>query len=236
MSETANLALTLVQPSQAQKHVTVNEALTRLDGLCQTRLLSVSVSTPPVTPVEGEAYGVPAGALEAWAGQDGAMAIFSNGGWVFVTPRPGWRSYIVDLGACAIHDGTNWQPDALAVSPGGAATMMRVIEFDQTIASGGNVQSDLMIPANSVLLGVTGRVLDPITGSLSGWRLGVTGSDNRYGSGIGLDAGAWLRGLTGQPQTYYSDTPLLLSAEGGNFSGGRVRLALHLFTISLPRA
>jgi hypothetical protein len=35
MTETANLALPLVQPAQAQKHVTVNEALARLDGLTQ---------------------------------------------------------------------------------------------------------------------------------------------------------------------------------------------------------
>ncbi|MCV6598437.1 MAG: DUF2793 domain-containing protein [Mangrovicoccus sp.] len=236
MSNTANLELALVQPSQAQKHVTVNEALTRLDGLCQTRLLSISVSTPPVAPQEGAAFGVPAGALEAWEGQDGKLAIFSNGGWVFVSPRPGWRGYIVDLGACAIHDGSDWQPDALAVSPGGAASMMRVIEFDQELSSGASLLSDQVIPAGSVVIGVTGRVIEEITGSLSSWQLGVAGSNDRYGSDIGLSAGAWLRGLTGQPVSYYDDTPLRLGAQSGDFAGGKIRFALHLFTIGLPRA
>ena len=35
MSETAKLGLALVQPAQAQKHVTVNDAFQRLDALAQ---------------------------------------------------------------------------------------------------------------------------------------------------------------------------------------------------------
>jgi hypothetical protein len=87
-----------------------------------------------------------------------------------------------------------------------------------------------------VVFGVTGRVLADITGTLTSWRLGVSGSDDRYGSGIGTLAGSWLRGLTGTPLTYYAPTELLLTAEGGTFDGaGDVRLAVHYATIGLPR-
>ena len=59
--------------------------------------------------------------------------------------------------------------------------------------------------------------------------------EQRFGVGIGTGAGSWLRGITGQPQTYYSDTPILLTAEGGAFDGsGRLRLALHCAELSLP--
>jgi hypothetical protein len=52
MTETANLTFPLVQPAQAQKHVTVNEALARIDGLAQLTLQSVSDPVPPVKPEE----------------------------------------------------------------------------------------------------------------------------------------------------------------------------------------
>ena len=55
MSETNRLSLPLVQPAQAQKHVTVNEALVRLDGLVNLVLNSVTTTSPPAAVVEGVA-------------------------------------------------------------------------------------------------------------------------------------------------------------------------------------
>ena len=46
-NETARLQMSLLQPAQAQKHVTVNEALMRLDGLVNMVLQSTSVAIPP---------------------------------------------------------------------------------------------------------------------------------------------------------------------------------------------
>jgi len=48
--------------------------------------------------------------------------------------------------------------------------------------------------------------------------------------------GSWLRGLTGQPVTYWADTPLELTALGGSFASGTVRLAIHLVELTMPRA
>ena len=42
MVKTANLELPLVQAAQAQKHVTVNEALALLDAAAQLRLASIN--------------------------------------------------------------------------------------------------------------------------------------------------------------------------------------------------
>ena len=60
MSETTHLGLPLVQPAQAQKHVTVNEALAKLDGLTQLILSSVTILTPPTSASDGQSYFVPA--------------------------------------------------------------------------------------------------------------------------------------------------------------------------------
>ncbi|MEO0990690.1 MAG: hypothetical protein AAFX00_07060 [Pseudomonadota bacterium] len=92
-----------------------------------------------------------------------------------------------------------------------------------------------VIPAGTVVFGVSGVVTAELTGTLSAWELGVSGSANRYGSGLGLAQGAYVSGLTGNPLAYYSDTPLELTATGGAFSGGTVKLVVHLFRMTVPQ-
>lgn len=57
MNETARLAMPLLQAAQAQKHVTVNEALMRLDGLVNPVLRSVTTQDPPAQVIDGECWG-----------------------------------------------------------------------------------------------------------------------------------------------------------------------------------
>lgn len=236
MTSTTTLGLPLLQPSQAQKHVTVNEALTLIDALAQLTLVSRAVSDPPAMPTEGSVYSVPAGAVNGWSGADGQLAVFLNGGWAFVAPKPGWRAWIADEGAAAQFDGQDWVAGTGSLSPSGAATTFRVIEIDHVLGAGATSDTVPVIPAQTVVFGVTGRVLQTIAGAATSWRIGIGGvSDNRYGSGLGLAAGSWLRGLTSQPLAYYADTPLTLTGEGGDFAGGTVRLAVHVAELALPR-
>ena len=80
-------------------------------------------------------------------------------------------------------------------------------------------------------------VLEPLAGpGLTGWSIGVPGSGDRYGSGLGIGLNSYLVGLSGTPVSYYAPTPLLLTAEGGTFVSGRIRLALHLLRLEPPRA
>ncbi len=234
MAETNNLALPLLAPSQAQKHVTVNEALARLDGLTQLVIASASQSLPPATVSDGVVYAVPAGAGAGWAGHDGELAIGSNGGWVFVPPKIGWRGFVADSGAAVVWDGAAWVENAVAVTPNRAHALIESVEFDHVIAAGASSQTSFQIPQYAMVLAVTGRVTAEITGTLTGWELGVAGSSNRYGSGLALAQGSWVIGMSGQPLTYYADTPLLLSATGGDFASGAVRLAVHWFRATPP--
>ena len=41
-----------------------------------------------------------------------------------------------------------------------------------------------------------------------------------------------LVGLSGTPVTYYSTTPLLISAESGTFGGGIIRIAIHFLELT----
>jgi len=235
MSDTANLALPLVQASQAQKHVTVNEALARLDAMSQLIAVSRDTLVPPDTAADGTAYIVPPGASGPWTGETARIAVFSNEGWVFLSPKAGWRAWLADRNCTSIFDGAEWIDNAAAISSAGAASVLEIVEHDVSLTEGASFTTVDLIPAHSIVFGISGIVTSPITGTLGSWRLGVSGAEDRYGSGIGLSLGAWLQGLTGQPQAYYQPTPLVLTAEGGAFSAGTVRLALHFFRMRLPR-
>lgn len=234
MSSTNQLGLPLLQPAQAQKHVTVNEAMTRLDGLVQLVLISKSVSLPPAVVVDGASYGVPVGAVNEWAGQDGRIAIGTNSGWEFVDPKRGWRATILDEGGSAQYDGIAWRTGMVTLSPNNAGLSLKVAEIDHAITTGPMSTTAIAIPANAVVFGATARVTVNITGTLTSWALGNPGAVGRYGSGLGLAAGSWVRGLLGQPTTFYAPEAMQLDAEGGDFAGGEVRIAVHYLELALP--
>lgn len=234
MSETAQLGLPLLLPAQAQKHVTVNEALARLDGLVQLVLGSVSLTTPPLGPGEGQAWAVPAGAVNEWAGQGGSIAIATNGGWDFVQPKSGWRAHVADLGVVAVHDGSDWWPGHLSLSPFGAGVRIGVAEADHLVQPGASSVTANLIPSHALVLGVTARVVSAISGTLADWALGNPGASGRFGAGLGTAAGSHARGLLSAPMAFYAPTPLELVANGGTFSAGTVRIAVHYLDLTLP--
>ena len=236
MADTTRLSLPLIAAGQAQKHVTANEAFARLDALTQITLQGVDGVTPPPSPSEGEVHAIGAGAQAAWSGQDGRLAAFLNGGWVFVTPLPGWSAWVVPTGALARFDGVAWVEGAGALTPNGAGFVHRSVEVDHDLGAGASSTVAGFLPANGIVYGITGRVVTAIGGA-STISLGVAGATDRYGSGIGTGAGSWLRGITGQPQTYYAAEDLIVTAGGGNFNGsGVLRLAVHFAELTLPRA
>jgi hypothetical protein len=235
MVDTNRLTLPLLQPSQAQKHVTVNEALMRIDGLVNLVLTSRAVTMPPSVVLDGRCYAVPAGAVNAWAGAAGKVAIGANGGWLFVTPEPGWRAFVLDEGRQAIHDGTDWISGALSLSAHGAGLLAGVAEIDHVLTPGTSSSTVPVIPGHAMVIGVSARVVEPIMGTLSSWQLGNLGAPDRFGSGLGVGTGSWARGMLSQPMSFWAPEPLLLSAVGGSFASGKVRIAVHHLEISLPR-
>jgi hypothetical protein len=233
MIDTPHMSLPLLAPAQAQKHVTVNEALARIDALTHLTLVSTSLTTPPNAAMEGDLFAVPPGGVNAWAGQEGKLAIAVNGGWVFVTPRRGWRAFVQDQGMSAIWDGSDWRIGALTLSSSGSAMSLKTNEIDVAITSGPALVTAAVIPSRALLFGITGRVIDPITGTATSWDLGVSEDTARFGAGIGVSLNAWVNGPTA-PMVYWSPTPLVITAQDGDFSGGMVRLALHYADLGLP--
>lgn len=236
MAETSQFGLPLLAAAQAQKHVTVNEALSVVDAVAQLRLQSATLATPPATPVAGDAYAVAAGATGAWFGEDGKIAVATNGSWRFVVPKPGWQAFNVETGSNHLFDGTAWLDSTVAATLNGTATIQQIAEFDHSLTAGATSTTSFFIPQYSVVTGVTGRITTAFGGSTTSWDLGVAGAVNRYGSGYGVALNSYALGLTGTPTAYYADTPLVLTASGGSFASGEIRLAIHYTQLVPPRA
>lgn len=110
--QSPRLNLPLIAEAQAQKHITHNEALAQLDLLVQLTVQTFEAVSPPAAPIEGEIYGVGAGATGDWAGADGQLAGYVNGGWTFLTPLEGWRATDVATGIGHVWSGGSWSVPA----------------------------------------------------------------------------------------------------------------------------
>ncbi|MCW5725431.1 MAG: DUF2793 domain-containing protein [Maricaulaceae bacterium] len=120
------LGLGYLMPAQAQKHVTVNETLRRLDALVMLTVESRGESAQPAEPEQGQAWILP----ESPSGADwetmaeGDIAAFQDGAWAAIAPRPGWRAWVRDEGLMLVHDGEGWAP--LADSIAGLQNLTRL--------------------------------------------------------------------------------------------------------------
>jgi hypothetical protein len=124
---TTHLGLPFIEGSQAQKHVTHNEALRHLDALVMLAALDRDLSAPPPSPQDGARYIVKATGSGAFAGRDNQIASYIDGGWLFFPPRAGWICYVQDEGVLLAWDGAAWGA-ALDVM-GGISELQRLALF-----------------------------------------------------------------------------------------------------------
>src|ERR687891_2371988 len=102
MAETTHLLLPYLLASQAQKHVTVNEALRLLDGLVHLAVIDRHLTAPPASPADGDRCVVASAATGDWAGWDGRVAYWVDGAWMRLVPRPGWPARVEDGGSVVV--------------------------------------------------------------------------------------------------------------------------------------
>ena len=109
---TARLGLTYLAAGQLQKHVTLNETLTRLDALVQTCVASRTVAAQPASPADGALYILPEDATGAvWAAQaSGALMRFDAGAWAAAPAREGLVVFVADEGVVLIRADDDWAP------------------------------------------------------------------------------------------------------------------------------
>ena len=138
-----DLGLPYIDGSQAQKHVTHNEALRILDAAIQIGVLDLTLTAPPSSPVEGERHVVASGATGAWAGQDDTIATWQDGAWAFLPPKTGWCIWSEADSGLFVFDGAAWQ------SAGGPSALDNLAHLGvNTAASSPNL---LAVKSNAAL-------------------------------------------------------------------------------------
>lgn len=147
-----NLHLPYLAQGQAQKHVTVNESLQRLDALVQLAAVSATASAEPGAPADGQVYILPPGKTgDAWGAMaNHALAYYRDGAWEEIVPRAGWLAYVADAGRVLIYTGAAWAPLAHA------AQSWRVLAASGAPASHTGDTSETTLAAVAIPAGAMG--------------------------------------------------------------------------------
>jgi hypothetical protein len=235
MSMTPNLLLPRILGGQAQKHVTHNEALRSLDGLVQLSVKDRTRNAPPASPADGARYIVGAAPNGAWADWAGDIALRADSAWHRLPARDGFLAWVEAEGVLLVRERAGWVPlagGAIVQLSRSASGFWTGIETRETLVSGLSgsvVETGLVIPDRAICLGVTTNVLTAITGAAS-FSCGTAAQPGKFGAALGVAAGSMNRGVIG-PEPVYAETGVRLTAAGGAFSGGAVRMGMHLMTL-----
>jgi hypothetical protein len=222
---TTHLLLPYILAAQAQKHVTHNEALRLLDGLVQLSVLDRDLTAPPGSPADGDRYIVGSGATGGWSGWDLNVALWTDGAWLRLPPRTGWRAWIEDEGVLLVYDGSTWvttTPAALhslallglgttadAANPF-SAKLNAALWTAKTAAEGGT--GDLFYTMNKEAAGDDlGLTLQ--TGYVTKALVGLFGSD-RFRLAVSQDGSAFFDGLIVDNANGIIDQPRLPRFKG----------------------
>lgn len=194
------LSLPFLAPAQAQKHVTHNEALARLDLLVQLTVQAFEAVAPPPDPVEGEIYALGAAPTGAWAGQGNQLAGFSAGGWLFIPPQDGWQATLATTGAARVWQGGTWTvppQDRLGVNATADATNRLAVAGDATLLTHDGAGHQVKV--NKAAAGNTASLLFQ-TGWSGRAEMGTAGSDG-FAIKVSDDGATWHQAFQADPAT-----------------------------------
>ncbi len=110
MTTTTNHEFPYLAEGQAQKHVTVNETIRKLDAVVQLTVESATTIVEPDTPSDGQTYIIPPGKTgTSWAAfTNNAIGYYRDGAWEQITPREGWLAWVRDDEELVVYNGTGW--------------------------------------------------------------------------------------------------------------------------------
>lgn len=205
-STSPRLGLAYLAAAQAQKHVTLNEALRRLDAIVQVAVASMSVAAEPAAPAEGDAYILPPGAAgTAWSAMaSGSLATFQDGAFVEIRPWPGFLAYVADEGRLYLHDGAAWAPAAPApdsaayfgINTAADATNRLAVKSDAVLLSHDDVtpgSGDIRAVLNKSAAGRTASALFQ-SGFSGRAEIGLAGDDD-FRLKVSADGASWTDAL-----------------------------------------
>lgn len=188
MSRTNRLDLPLLIASQADKHVSYNEAMLALDVGVQLTVVSRAVSAPPTEPTEGDCYVPRTPATGAWSGFNDKLIAFQNGDWQPVPAKAGWLAWVLDEGINIRFDGSTWHAvpmvssvnpiDQIGVNSTADTTNRLAVKSEAVLLSHpSETLGNLQVKLNKSQATATGSILFQTNWSGRG-EIGLIGSDD----------------------------------------------------------
>ncbi|MFN3616221.1 MAG: DUF2793 domain-containing protein, partial [Rubrimonas sp.] len=154
--------------------------------------------------------------------------------WQFFTAPEFTRAWIADEGREAVFTAAHGWLRGAAVGGFGGAVGWAVAEAELGPLAGASVAAAGLIPDGAVVHAVASRTVAAITGAAS-YRVGDGVNVDRFGSGLGVAAGSTNRGVIA-PTAYYGPTDVVVDAQAGVFTGGRVRVSVLYVAVVIPGA
>lgn len=111
MANSPNLTLPYIEASQAQKHVTHNDALLRLDAIVQLSVVSDTFDHPPDSPnaADGDRHIISGAGVGEWGGfSSGSIAAYQDGAWIEYVPMDGWLAWVEDSEKLLVYSNGAW--------------------------------------------------------------------------------------------------------------------------------
>lgn len=179
----------LLTTGQTNAHLTVNEALQRLEHLSTLTVESTLVTQEPTNPVDGQAWLLLGGASGVnWSTHAGEVA-FYLGGWHFITPREGltvWDS--------SVPKELRFSQGVWADSNGGgggagnadALTVAISIPFDDIVASSTYIHPIFRTPGRIHLIETYALLANQSTSTGAYVRYSLVSGESLYGGPINL--------------------------------------------------
>lgn len=190
-----NLNMPYLLPSQAQKHVTHNEALQQLDAVVQLSVLAFDATVPPSAPEAGQRFALGSGATGAWAGHDSEIAVWDGNVWQFVTPLEGWHAWGNAEGEQRVFQNGAWSaptPEMLGINTSADPTNRFAVASDATLLTHDGTDHQLKI--NKAAASDTSSLV-----LQSDWtghaEMGLAGNNN-WSLKVSPDGTGWTEALT----------------------------------------
>ena len=200
--QSPRIKLPYIQPSQAQKHVTHNHALERLDVVTQLVVEAFGAVSPPASPPEGAIYALDTTPLGDWSGQSGLLAQWNGQNWLFISPSEGWRAWGIAEQEFRIFQAGAWQSllaglDQLGINTIADATNRLAVASDATLFSHNGAGHQLKInkdtaPDTATVLfqsGYTGHAEMGLAGN-NAWSLKVSADGSIWHQTVVVDPSA----------------------------------------------
>jgi hypothetical protein len=168
-----------------------------------------------------------------WADKAGQIAIWLGGAWTFLSPKPGFAVHVEDERLAVSWVDGAWRDRLIGTEHGGGIRLV-ALEQELTLAGAFVETKTAVIADRMMVLGVASRTTQAITGATS-YSVGIAGEPGKFGSMLGIALGSTNIGVIG-PTAFYAPTPIRITAAGGSFTSGKLRLVLYAMGFAAPEA